>query len=234
MKELLELGLTEKEIDVYIAILRGKSSTKEILKAVKISRNGLNEILKKMLSQGFVSSIEKNNKISYQASDPTVFLNMLKEKESIIKNIIPELMKIKSSSQEKIRVRLLSGKNGIKIIMDEIIESKETVYSIAGDRNVFEYLKYYLVHLMKQREKHKIPIKLVLYESARKEAPEILVSEKRYLPEEYMPPITIDIFGDNTNIIVISESPFVISITSKAIAESFRKYFKIIWEIAKK
>jgi len=55
--------------------------------------------------------------------------------------------------------------------------------------------------------------------------------EVRYVKE--LTPSSTMIFGDIVSINVFDEKVFIILIESKSVAESYRKYFNSLWEIAK-
>ena len=58
------------------------------------------------------------------------------------------------------------------------------------------------------------------------------LTEVKILPKEYMTPTHISIVGDKVGIILWSEEPLGILIENKEIADSFRSYFKLLWNIA--
>jgi len=55
------------------------------------------------------------------------------------------------------------------------------------------------------------------------------------LPEKYASPLAISIYGNKVAIIMWSkENPFAVVITQKEISEGYKKYFELLWRIAKK
>ena len=60
-------------------------------------------------------------------------------------------------------------------------------------------------------------------------------AEIRYLPEKYSGPAATNIYGDKVAIILWSkENPLAIVIKNKEIAESYKKFFELMWRISKK
>jgi len=57
--------------------------------------------------------------------------------------------------------------------------------------------------------------------------------EIKYLPKEFSSHTAINIYADKVAIILWEENPFAILIKNKSIAESYRKYFSLMWNIAK-
>jgi hypothetical protein len=60
------------------------------------------------------------------------------------------------------------------------------------------------------------------------------LTKVRYLNETTKNPIRIDIYLNYVDIAIDAIAPFVISIKSKEISDSFRNYFEALWKQAKK
>ena len=60
------------------------------------------------------------------------------------------------------------------------------------------------------------------------------LTKVKYLKEKTVNPIRIDIYLNYTDIALDAVSPFVISIKSKEISDSFRNYFETLWKNAQK
>ena len=58
--------------------------------------------------------------------------------------------------------------------------------------------------------------------------------EVRFLPQKFDNPSDTAVYGDTTLIIVYGEPVFVIMIKNPRIAKSFKQYFDIFWQMAKK
>jgi len=56
----------------------------------------------------------------------------------------------------------------------------------------------------------------------------------RFLPEKYSNPVSINIYSDKIALILWSrEEPLAILIKNKEISRGYRKYFELLWKIAK-
>ena len=96
---LQQIGLTNAEINVYLALLElGSSTTGPIVEKSKASSSKIYEILEKLLQKGLVSFVIKNGMKHFEASDPQRLLDYLKEKETALKTqeqglqqMLPEL-----------------------------------------------------------------------------------------------------------------------------------------------
>ena len=89
-KILEDIGLTPKEVDVYLALISlDAASISEIRNKANVSRKSIYEILQKLLDKGLVSYIVKDNKKQYMAATPERFIELLKEKEANLETILP-------------------------------------------------------------------------------------------------------------------------------------------------
>ena len=82
---LKEIGLTEGEIKVYLALFTlGSTSTGPLIKEAKIHSSKVYPILDRLIDKGLVSFIKENKKTIYTANPPTTILSYLDKKKSDI------------------------------------------------------------------------------------------------------------------------------------------------------
>jgi hypothetical protein len=58
-------------------------------------------------------------------------------------------------------------------------------------------------------------------------------TEVKYMPEGYISPAAIDIIDEYVYIFLWEETPHIIEIKSRILAQSFMTYFNFLWKIAK-
>ena len=95
-------------------------------------------------------------------------------------------------------------------------------------------MKYYFNFYDKVRAKKKIKVKVIFDLSAKGKTKNIPYAEIRYLAKNYATPAATNIYGDKVAIINWTEDPLAILINNKEIADSYRKYFEILWKNAKR
>jgi len=146
---LKKLGLSDKEMAVYLALLEhGASSVRDLAAVSNLNRGTAYDILKKLQDASLVSFFHKNTKQNFVAEDPERILKLLidreqdfKKAEEKIKDLIPELRSLQEKGGDKPTTKFYEGKIGIKFILDDILSSIKNqadknyyVYSAAGVR----------------------------------------------------------------------------------------------------
>jgi len=115
MEILLELGLTTREIKVYLALLElGLTTTGPIIKKSEVPNSKIYEILEGLQNKGLVSWIIKGKTKYFQASNPKQLLTLLKDKQRKVEEIIPQLQMKQKLSQSKKSVELFEGMRAIR------------------------------------------------------------------------------------------------------------------------
>jgi hypothetical protein len=193
----------------------------------------------------------KNNIISkrilliekfFEATDPERLLSyieeqkeMLYEKESKIKKIIPELKKQIPRSLPNAEAHVFSGKEGFKTIRKDVLKQKQDLYLIGAVGKEDTFLKYFFPNFNKLRIKNKIKWK-ILYDAEvkGKKITKLPLMETKFLPKEYSSPAVINIYGDKVvNVLWNNDTPTCFMIINQEIADSYRKWFELMWKSSK-
>jgi len=247
---LKEIGLTDSEKKVYLALLKlGISTRNNIVKESGIAGSKVYEVLEKLQEKGLASNFIENKVKHFKPTNPNQLFNYLeKKKENIAllekqaKLAIPGLLSLYDSSKEDQEVEILSGMKGLEIIFREqvdLLRSGEVCYVIGGTKGMDEeavWSFFRKIHVLREQKKIKTHM---LFNERQKENTEKLYSNKnfpgtltRYI--EHTSPVAINIYADRTVIIIFGKKITSIHITSKEVARSFLEYFKMLWKIAKK
>ena len=140
IKILQQIGLSEKEIKIYFAILKiGSSPAQKIALETGIKRTTVYLILEKLKDFGLVGEIIEKNKKIFFAEKPKKLLKIIQEKkkeiekeEARVKEILPRFEKIledqgRSPDKEIIHYQ---GVEGIWNIGEDMLKTKKDHYSI--------------------------------------------------------------------------------------------------------
>lgn len=237
MEMLKGLGLSNSEAEIYSALIElGPSLASAIASKKNLNRAYTYDRLTKLAEKGLVSFIIRNRKKYFQATPPSRLLLILKEKEENIKNLIPKLLAVQKPSEKAPKVEVFIGKEGMKTVIEDELTGKE-IYVLGARSDFAEILKYYRPGFHKRRVKSKIPLKVIYDEKDRKfgeETAKMPFAEVKFLPEGYRSPLTIAIYNNKTVLQLWSETMTAIMTEDEKVTDGFRKYFKLLWKIAKK
>ena len=244
-----ELGLTQSEIKVYLALLElGDSTRSDIVNKSGIAGSKVYDILEKLKEKGLISIYDQNRVRHFKPVNPKQILNYIEGKREQInkieldaKSILPALLLKFNSSAKEQEVELLSGLKGLEILFKEqvdILNAGEICYVIGGTKGTEEgpvVAFFQKIHLL--REQKKIKTKM-LYNFRQKISTEKFYSSKKYPHTEtryiqHSSPVAINVYEDRTVIIIFGEAITAIHIKSEDVAKSFKEYFDLLWKQAK-
>ena len=252
---LKDYGLDEKEIKVYVSLVeKDELNAYTIARITGIHRSTVYAIVERLLSKGFITNIQKDEKTFYSAIEISKIIVKIKEKESLLLSLIPEFEKIKEEGISRVRVfesresqkqfsfnlfnqinngtikefYILSG-GPSKALSPEQRDSENLTSQI--------FMERLLKELKKQKSSKKIEYKGIWNEKFKKSNLLELFSglgEDRFLKE--LPTLaTMVIFGEYiAYLFTINGIPQVIEIQNKLIAEENKAYFSYLWKTAKK
>lgn len=234
IKEQLRLaGLTENEAKVYRTLLElGPNQAGTISRKTGLHRRVIYDTTDMLIKKGLIGYILKNNKRFFSASNPDRLLEIIKEKEAGILEIMPQMQMFFAQTKEKEETLFYKGKLGLKTVFEEQIKKGiKEILIIGGSIHANEILQFYLNWYTKKRVKEKIKMKIIFNSKQKHKIP---FAEIKYLPEKYSSPMAINIYGENVAIILWSkDNPFAVVIKNKEISEGYKKYFELMWKIAK-
>jgi sugar-specific transcriptional regulator TrmB len=235
IEPLLSLGLTNTEAKIYIDLLElGPSLVGTLSKKTGFHRRSLYDALERLINKGLVSYITTNNRKYFEAADPSTLLELQKEQEHRIKDLLPELNLKKQMSKDDNDTTFFRGVQGLKSVFNDQLKERKEILVFGASRDISHILKYYLPHYDNARKKYNIPVKII-YDNSSKQSlsKNIPLFEVKFLPKEYASPASTNIYGDKVAILLWEEEPLAIVIKNKKIADAYRSFFSLLWKTAK-
>jgi len=243
-KQLTNLGLTDGEAKVYLALLKlGSSTVGPIVKESKIAYSNIYEVLERLIQKGLASFIIKQKTKYFQATEPYRLEEYLKNKEQEIqkqkkslKELIPSLNALINSKESKTDAEIFIGTKGLKTAYEKLgsnLTKKEEVlfFYIYEKENADKSDEFY-------NSMFDITKKLKARGLANKEYKKswFMQKAKNIMKVKFVDfplPGNIDIIQNK--MMLISWHPEIVGIliNSESIARHFRNYFNKIWKIAK-
>ena len=230
MEELKQAGLTENESKVYLALIDlGPSLAGQIARKTGIHRRTIYDTIEMLIQKGLIGYIKENNRKLFQAANPDRLLEIIREKQNIIAPFVQNLEQRYLSKKEKEETNFYKGKEGLKTIFEDQLNSKE-ILILGASPKAYEILQFYFKWYDKTRKQKKIKTRIIATD---KNISNIPLAEIKYLPEKYANPVSVNIYEDKTAIILWASEPIAILIKNKEITEAYKTYFELMWKIAK-
>jgi len=142
-RELIKLGLSEKEASVYLAALElGPHPVQDIARRAGVNRATTYVMIEVLMQRGLMTSLERGKKRFFSAEPPDRLLSIvrvkereLQEQEREFNQVLPELRSILAASGERPRVRFFEGPEGLRAIREEILAANAKEMWTALDVN---------------------------------------------------------------------------------------------------
>lgn len=246
--ELLEkIGLTKAEIKVYLSLLElGSVPSGKITKETNLIKSTVYETIKRLQEKGLVSYIIKEGMKHFEAANPERIIDFIEEKERNLKEtkkeagkLIIDLKKGSDILKPSAEAHVLEGIEGFKTMRRDALRNSYGEHLLIGAiSREDDVIPGFFKEWNKQRQKNKIRLKILHKESAREKA---MSKEKfmgkyfqtRFLPEELESPAVINIYGDRVvNVLWKKKYPLCFLLINKEIADSYRKWFDLLWKTA--
>jgi len=236
---LLRIGLDEKEIEVYLALLPLKvARASAIAKAAKQERSHVYLLLRNLEEKGLVSEIERGKVIHFVAESPERLKQYVEERERELKSLSPlidGILPILSSLTKPLtgapRVTMLKGVSGMKQMYRDALHQE-----ICGMFNPAANYKAFGENIV-SITLGKTPIRgrdlLVDGPATKRYLKEIPPHEDyvvRLLPKETQFETDTMIVGDVVYLIAYDNEQTIVRIENKNIADAFRAWFEILWK----
>lgn len=242
--ELKKLGLSDKDIDIYLSGLRmGSSSVQEISKKAGIKRSTTYLILDNLKKLGLASMVIKGNKKLIVMEEPEKLLKIVQEekreienKEESIKTVIPEIKAISNKSIHITRIKSYESKEGIWSILEDILRSREDIFGI-GSGKMYDHvgLSRFLNDFTKKRRQigktksyfitDHHPQNIKYYNEGDTNFREI-----RFLTEISQLDSAIIIYGGKIVLLLLEVSLTGVVIESQTLAQTLKFIFWILWK----
>ncbi|HLD86680.1 MAG TPA: helix-turn-helix domain-containing protein [Candidatus Nanoarchaeia archaeon] len=242
LRELLDIGLTEGEAKVYLALTElGSSTIGPIVEKAKVASSNIYEILGRLQEKGIASYIIKSKVKYFQAASPKALWGYLERKEEDIREQKRTLSRI-TNDLEKIQevtprqeAEVFVGWKGLKTAFGRHLGRSEK-----GKENIFFY-----IHKEKYAKEAdlfyfsiidlyaKIPSRGITNAYGRK-SPWFKKAKVKTRFADFPIPGNIEVRGDS--VIIVSWEPQLLAILihSKNIADNLREYFEEAWKHSKR
>ena len=170
---LKKLGLSDKEVAVYTALLSlGSASVRDISATAKVNRGTTYDILKALTEDGLVSYVNKETKHFFTAEDPMHLQELVQKQSERLQEIseelhahIPELQSLHKRGGEKPVVRFFEGIRGIRTLLSEVLavmeHAPQKFYYVFSSATIREHYYKAYPNFTEDRIKKGIAVKVI-------------------------------------------------------------------------
>ena len=212
-EQLMEIGLTGQEAEVYLALLElGPSLASAVAKRSSLNRTNSYDLLARLIDKGLVSHVVRNNRKHFIAAKPETLHQYLDDQErsiaarrEIVEKIAPALGRLPAATT-KDAVAVYDGAQGIKTLLELMIAQRRPIDTYGTEGNFSRIFRFSTFsHYLRRIQKARIRMR-VLFSGKPAKPFGWPHAQVRYLPGIAGAPTETAIFGDNVVIFVFTES----------------------------
>ncbi|MCX6807465.1 MAG: helix-turn-helix domain-containing protein [Patescibacteria group bacterium] len=237
---LANLGLSDKEASVYLAMLPlGATNVLKIARASGIKRTTVYSILDDLKQKGLVNIEIKGLKNLYLAENPERFNLTLKSQQENFRDALPELLDLYNLKADKGSIKYYEGLEAIKSVYEGMLRDVQPNdrYMVISDQKKWQKLdaKYFLNFIRRRGELNiNLNIRLLLQDSKVARAHQKVQSQ--FNEKIKILPSGTDL---NTNLVIIPKRvmihqlvpPFLaVVMENKNIIKMHQEFFEIMWQ----
>jgi sugar-specific transcriptional regulator TrmB len=234
---LKQVGLGHNESKIYLTLIKlGPSMAGKVAKEANIDRSACYDSLRALNKKGLVVYVIEANRKKFAATNPSRLKEYLKEKETLVDEVLPNLREMFKSKEEKSQVSMYRGVKGLKAVFEDILEEAKGGESLVIDSHgqFREKMPFYVPHFVKGLVKNKILVRRLVRENKEKKIHPGKNTILRFFPANMAETtITTNIYSDKLALILWTDIPEAVIIKNKAAAEAYRCYFELLWKNAK-
>jgi sugar-specific transcriptional regulator TrmB len=242
---LKQLGLSEKEATVYLALLEiGANGAATVAKQTPLSRTTVYSLLESLEGKGYVQSYQKNKLRFFEAMHPAKISSQLdmKIRAANVQRrefgmLLPQFLQLMSGAIEQVKVQYFEGIDGVKAIYEDSLigdHRLKLAFSSApesGDPELQKFFKDYI----KRRVAKNIRVRALFLDNAASQKAaardEACLRESRLISAERFPLSNeVSIYGNKMSIMSLKDKNYHgVIIESADIANTQRSIFELAW-----
>lgn len=241
IEPLKNLGLTEKEAKVYLALLQlGAATAYSIAKKSGLKRPTAYVIAEELVEKGLIVHVPGEDPRQFIARSPESVLEAQETRLSKVKQVLPELKSLQKNTSDKANTLYFEGISGLQQAYQhrrKELQNKQVVGFFASAEDASDELNQVFYEYNAYRERHNIQTKGLTVDTANLESyTQWLKSDTshnvfKFLPADlYDSKVSIESCDDQFVRITLFESVQTIIIESPKLAKALREVFELTWK----
>lgn len=240
-KLLEEVGFTQKEAKVYLALLElNQGNVTEIAKITGLKRSIIYVILEGLIKRGHVSESLKSKINTYQPIDPSVILNKLKINYKNFSEMLPIFRSLGNHGKKRPKITYHETKEGIIGVWEEMNSAQDN-FIISSYQRIEDHFPGLLNKWLGEIKRGIINPG---FRQLISDKPSEIALAKKFMSNNNQrvrilsglsdSQMDFSIFENKLAITSLGEDPFIVVIESKELVVSIRPLFELAWERGKK
>lgn len=238
-KKLEELGLTDKEARVYIALLpRQDTGTSNLIRATGLHGQFVYMALERLEELGLAKHVVQSGRKKFSANPPERIVSLVKEKELTAHTIVRQLHERFAGKHEQ-SFEVFQGDSAFvahEFALLEACPEGSSIDILAGNGD--KYVEIF-GHELNDYERIRIERRVRLRYISMSGNPNYLkimaqtrpFFEYRVLPQSASE-VDMDIYGDKINFMIYGSPVVAFTFTNKKIAEGYKGFFEVLWNLS--
>jgi sugar-specific transcriptional regulator TrmB len=240
-KTLEALGITQKELDVYVKLLGlGSAPLRKIAEEAGLNRGTTYDALKRLLDVGLVSYVDAKTHRYFTGEDPHKLHGLATRREVAVQEarvaldeLLPELESVLGSSEHRPAVRYYEGESGVRDILEDVLtvteRAESKTYRIYSSSTLRDLVASAWLAFTKTRIRRGIRVRAISLGEGGTTAG---LDERKWLTKKTNAPTYIFIYEGKTAYVAADEKKrlFGVIIEDSAIASTQTFIFDSLWQ----
>lgn len=242
-QKLQEIGFSEKEAAVYVALLQaGRSGVNKVATQAQVNRATTYSVLKSLIEKGLVTESQVIDDKQYRAESPEVLLSILSMQQRDLnqrlqstRQVVDRLQAFHNLQPKKPKIRYIESLDGLRLIQAEYQKMEHEILQLVGYDT---FVQLYGDQVGSEHEdslidqQRKIRAILVTDQEIKYEAPSIEIA--RVSPDLFEVRGEMTVCGDRLALFAYAENLIAIEIQSAVIAATARASLELAWREAQR
>jgi len=240
-----ELGLTETESAVFAQLVSlGSATGSKLASHAGLQKSVAYFVLGQLVQKGFASFVVINNRREFRPIEIELLKGRIdarkKEFARHAEGMLSAVL-VPRKDAKRASFRIFEGWDGMKAAFDDILKSEKdghyVVFAVDTPQKVFPRFRRFIKGFHMKRVEKGISCRLLVSSSLRSTIGKDRRSEKRtavkFVSSEHVMPMAVNVYADKAMLAVWGDPPLAMTIESKAMSDSFRAFFELLWASAK-
>ncbi len=243
VQRLENIGLTQKEARVYVALLPHRDiGSSKLIRMTGLHGQFVYDALAKLEDRGLAKHVVQNGRKKFSANAPSRILSLVEEKRFAAQTVIQQLQSKFAGAHEQ-NVEVFQGDGAFVAHQMDLYDKQpenSSIDVIASSSERYEQIfrtEGQWDEFLRLLKKRNIKVRYIGEESQRPNLEgrtKTDIWDYRILPGHATGLMNTDIWHDNVTLNIYGNPVLCITITGKEIAEGYRQFFETLWNIAKK